>query len=238
MTKATWLILGATSSIAQEFAHLVAKEGHDMFLVGRNIKEIERIANDLRIRYTITCQAFFSDFENDITPLLQLIIEQREFSLFIAHSLILENRQLNQNNIQSMITINILSTVQIIHAYLSKPQSTYQLLFLSSVAASIGRGKNSLYGGTKAAIELYLSGLQQIAPANQVITLARLGFIDTRATYGLSGVFYAASPKTCAWACLQALKKKKRLIYFPFFWRYLMAFIKLLPFRVFKRLKH
>ena len=97
-------------------------------------------------------------------------------------------------------------------------QKQHTILYLSSVAACRGRAKNSLYGASKTAIEIYLQGLQQAATKQQHITIARLGFIDTKQTYGVPGIFYAAPPKECAEACWKAIKRKKRLFYFPKFW--------------------
>jgi hypothetical protein len=85
-------------------------------------------------------------------------------------------------------------------------------------------------------VEVYLQGLQQAAGSSQHITIARLGFIDTHVTYGEPGIFYASPPKACANACWQALKTKKRTIYHPSFWQWIMSVITHLPFFVYKRM--
>ncbi|WED43741.1 SDR family NAD(P)-dependent oxidoreductase [Legionella cardiaca] len=240
MTAArTWLILGATSIIAEEFAHLAAQANNNLILVGRDRPQLEIIAANIRLRYPINCEVFFTDFSADLRNLLDLLQRKSspELALFIAHSAILQNDELNLMAIEEMIHTNVLSTLQLINTYLKKPQSNHRLIFLSSVAACRGRSKNSLYGGTKAAIEIYLEGLQQSAKRNLRITIARLGFIDTAQTYGAPGIFYASSPKACAKACWRASKAGKRWIYHPFFWRYIMAIITRLPFFIYKRMK-
>lgn len=236
--KKTWIIIGAASVIANEFAHLAAEEGHDLILVGRNTLQLDVIADDLMLRHKVNCEVITMDLSIDYNLLVERIIHaEQTFSLFIAHSAIIENQHLDAINIETVIKTNILSTAQVIHAYLHKWQHAHELLFLSSVAACRGRAKNSLYGGSKAAIEVYLQGLQQTAIKTTTITIARLGFIDTVQTYGMKGIFYASPPKACAKACWKAVKKKKRLFYHPSFWRPLMALIRNLPFFIFRRIK-
>lgn len=233
----TWVILGATSIIAAEFAHLAANAGHNLILVGRDTLQLDVISDDLSLRYPIHCEVITADFSEDFTALTDILrTEKKDFSLFVAHSFILENNQINADNIKTLVKTNILSTVEMIHAYLQKPQSFHQLVFLSSVAACKGRSKNSLYGGSKAAVDTYLQGLQQAASKSISITIARLGFIDTAQTYGLPGIFYASPPKKCAKACWKATQSGRRLIYHPFFWRLIMGIVVRLPFFLYKRM--
>ena len=237
MTAKTWLILGATSIIAEEFAHLAAQAGQSLILVARNTTQLEMIAADIRLRYQIDCEVFFTDFSADLTKIMTLFQqEKKELALFIAYSKILENSELTREMIKELININILSTTEIINAYLHKPQAEHRLIFLSSVAACRGRAKNSLYGASKAAIEIYLEGLQQSANKDLQITIARLGFIDTVQTFGAPGIFYASPPKACAKACWQASQKGKHLVYHPFFWRFIMGIISRLPYFLYKRI--
>lgn len=237
MSKMTWVITGATSAISKAFAKLIAPQSEALILVGRNEIELHRQAKDINIRYAVHCEILVQDFEQPITPLLEMINEYKTpLGLFLAHSHMHDNDHLNLLEIQKLVTVNLLKTCQIVHTYLHKPQNKHQLIFLSSVAAARGRGKNSLYGASKAAMEVYLQGLQQTANPNTTLTIARLGYIDTLQTYGKPGIFYAASPENTAKACLRALTRKKRLFYYPFFWRWIMAMICTMPWGIFKKL--
>lgn len=237
MTTRTWLIIGATSIIAENFAHIAAQNGYNLFLVGRDKEQLEVLTQDIIVRYQIACKAITLDLiqSDQISTLMsQLPIE---VDLFLAHSDFTLNEELHENSIHHLININVLSTALLIDSYLKRDQKHYHLIYLSSVAACRGRAKNSLYGGTKRAIELYLEGLQQKALANCHISIARLGFIDTKQTYGLEGIFYAAPPKKCAQACWKMLYKNKRCFYYPKFWQMIMAIICYLPFGIYKKLK-
>lgn len=236
MTQRTWVILGATSIIAEKFAHIAAQAGHHLRLIGRQAEQLHLIAQDIQLRYHVPCEFFVVDMTAPETLPTVLNKCEQELDLFIAHSDFTENEHLNPQSIQHLIQVNIHATTLLINAYLNKTQTQHHLVYLSSVAACRGRAKNSLYGATKACIEVYLQGLQQAASSNQQITIARLGFIDTRQTYGRPGIFYAGPPQACAQACWKALHKKKRLIYYPFFWRGIMAIISRIPFFVYKKM--
>ncbi|KTD78372.1 SDR family NAD(P)-dependent oxidoreductase [Legionella waltersii] len=237
MTDRTWIILGASSVIAEQFAHLAAQAGCSLRLVGRNKEQLDLIAKDIQIRFKVACDGLVQDLTKDENGFIDVLRSKNsEIDLFIAHSDFTSNDHLNSHSINRLLTVNIASTVQIIDHYLKLPQSQHKLVYLSSVAACRGRAKNSLYGASKAAVEVYLQGLQQKTSNTQVITIARLGYIDTKQTYGLPGIFYAAPPSECALACWKAVSKGKAFIYFPKFWKWIAAVITHLPFFIYKRM--
>lgn len=238
MTRRTWVIVGASSIIAEHFAHLAAQANHHLRLVGRDAEQLKLIAQDIKLRYGIESELCLIDLKDSKKSLSTVLKPaQGELDLLIAHSDFTLNTQLTDESISQLIQVNILSTALLINAYLQLNQEQFNLMYLSSVAACRGRAKNSLYGASKAAIEVYLEGLQQAATEQQNLCIARLGFIDTKQTYGVPGVFYAAPPEKCAKACWNALKKKKRMIYFPWFWRGIMGIIVGLPFGVYRKMK-
>ena len=234
--NSTWLITGATSAISQAFAKLAAQAGCDLILWGRNQAELEIIANDLRLRYQIHCTTACFDLKQDCTAEICATIDATaNLALFIAHSVIMDNQALDRFAIEDLITVNITRTAQLIHTYWTKQQAQHTVIFLSSVAACRGRAKNSLYGASKKAIETYLEGLQQAALPTQHISIARLGYIDTKQTRGLPGIFYASPPEKCAEACWAACQKGQRQIFHPHFWRFIMLIIQRIPFQIYRR---
>jgi short-subunit dehydrogenase len=233
----TWLIIGATSILAQEFAHLAVSKGHSLVLVGRNAQALQQLQVDYQLRYKMDCHVLVVNLETQYKEVVEYIQNSAtDVDLFICHSVINDNHELNPPLINKMINTNVTSTIQIVHAYLQKKQSHRNLIFISSVAAVRGRGKNSLYGASKAAVEVYLQGMQQINTNNCRIAIIRMGYIDTKSTFGKTGVFYAAPPKKAARYCWKALSKNKKLSYYPAFWVMLMWIIKKLPFFLYKKL--
>ena len=238
MSGRTWAIIGATSIIAEKFAHCAAESGNSLLLVGRCLPQLKVIAADIALRYQVHCDVISADFNHDIHQLIRILEHTKNLDLFIAHSMMMDNNKLTHKTIAELLNVNVVNTVQLIHAYWNKQQTEHRVLFLSSVAACRGRAKNSLYGASKATIELYLEGLQQAATNSQHITIARLGYIDTHMTYAQTGIFYASPPKACAKACWRAIMSNKRHLYHPFFWRHIMALITHLPFFIYKKMNN
>lgn len=236
MKPQTWCVIGASSAIAEAFARLAAEQGHPLLLVGRDQEQMAIIAADIGLRYHTPCETLICDLSGDISVLLERLRAGDDMALFIAASHTTENAGLNVDEIERLLRVNAVSLCQIIHTYLQTRQTRHRLIFTSSVAACRGRAKNSLYGGSKALVERYLEGLQQ-ADSTDLITIVRLGFIDTVQTFGSTGIFYAASPKACAMACWQASQRGRRCLYYPFFWRGIMAILTRLPFFLYRRVK-
>ena len=64
MIQRTWVIIGATSIIAEEFAHVVAKNGHSLRLVGRDKEQLEIKSKDIKLRYQVPCEVVVMDMLN------------------------------------------------------------------------------------------------------------------------------------------------------------------------------
>ncbi|WP_181443324.1 SDR family NAD(P)-dependent oxidoreductase [Legionella pneumophila] len=237
MMQRKWVVLGATSVIAEQFAHLAAQAGNHLCLVARNSEQLALISKDIQLRYKTPCDAITINLSEPNEQLLTILeTRERELDLFIAHCDFTDNNHLNPQSIKHLIDTNISSTAILINTYLQSQQEKHRIVYLSSVASCRGRAKNSLYGASKAAIEIFLEGLQQKATPHQHILIVRLGYIDTKQTYGLPGVFYAAQPHDCAKACWEKINHNKRLFYYPSFWRVVMAIITKLPFFIYKRM--
>ena len=71
---------------------------------------------------------------------------------------------------------------------------------------------------------------------SEVVTV-KPGFVDTAMTWGLPGLFLVASPEAVAEDILKAVRKKRNVIYTPFFWRFIMLIIIHIPEFIFKKMK-
>ncbi|MEO1026802.1 MAG: short-chain dehydrogenase, partial [Pseudomonadota bacterium] len=60
----TWIILGATSTIARCFARMVSTRGDGVLLAGRDMAELETIATDCKLRGAALAEAIAFDARN------------------------------------------------------------------------------------------------------------------------------------------------------------------------------
>ena len=109
---------------------------------------------------------------------------------------------------------------------------------ITSVAGDRGRQSNYVYGAAKAGLTTYLSGLRNRYAADGVRVLTvKAGIVDTRMSAGAPGAGLAASPGTVARAVVRAIAGGRDVVYVPWFWRWIMLVIRLIPERIFKKLK-
>lgn len=109
---------------------------------------------------------------------------------------------------------------------------------ISSVAGERGRGSNFVYGSAKAGLTALLSGLRNAHAAHgwHVLTV-KPGFVATRMTEALDlPPALTARPEQVAAAILAAHDRRRDVIYVLGRWRWVMAVIRAIPERVFKRL--
>ena len=108
---------------------------------------------------------------------------------------------------------------------------------ITSVAGDRGRQSNYIYGASKAMVSVFLQGLRNRLFHSQVNVLdIKPGFVDTPMTAHIKkGGPLWAKPEAVAKDIVNAIEKKKDLLYTPFFWRYIMLIIRNIPECIFKK---
>jgi len=237
-----WLVLGAGSSVARAFARAAAESGADLILAGRDIADLDRIAADARIRGGGSVDVrVFAALDRAGHEAFVGELPRRPFNVFLAFGLLLAQDSIERDPTlaQQVIAVNYLGAVSILSRLAPRMaiEGRGTIVALSSVAGDRGRSSNYVYGSAKAGLSVYLQGLRARYSAKGIsITTVKPGFMDTSMTWGMPGMFLVASPEACACACLRFAAKGRDVAYFPAFWWPIMAIIKLIPERIFKRL--
>ena len=247
------LVVGATSSIARAISEQFASAGYEIVLAGRDTGELERTAADLRVR----CSARVRVTRFDATDFVShdaLVGQAGESApgglggVVVCHGYMAE--QLEAENdfdlARRMIEVNYTSAVSLLERAAARFEATTPpegtpprfICGLSSVAGDRGRRSNYLYGSTKAAFSTYLQGLSDRLSSSGVHVLTvKAGPIDTAMTFGRRHGFLLAQPHRVAEDVYRAVVKGRNVVYTPWFWRWIMLVIRLLPDPVFKRLR-
>jgi short-subunit dehydrogenase len=247
MTRNVWLILGASSSIARAFARLVAREGEALLLAGRDLDDLERSAADLRARGAASAEVL--PFDATDYGAHAAFVErcrtaagaERRLNIFLAFGAMPGQAEIDADPALVIDTIaaNFTGAASVLQrlAPILEAQRGGQVVALTSVAGDRGRLKNYVYGSAKAGLNAYLQGLRaRLYRAGVTVTTVKAGFLDTAMTFGLPGLFLLAPPEACAAACRRHAAKGRETVYFPFFWWGIMAIIRAIPERIFKRL--
>ena len=84
-----------------------------------------------------------------------------------------------------------------------------------------------------------MSGLRQrLAKSNVNVLTIKPGFVDTPMTSGIpnKGALWA-KPERVATGIVRAIDKRRRVVYLPWFWRWIMLVIRHIPEPIFGKLK-
>lgn len=240
----TWIILGATSAMARALARALAEQGHALFLAGRDLDDIERLAADCGARGAPLARAVPFDARDPATfPSLiaQLAEQDGTLNAAVFVGSMPEQGAIDADPalIDGTISDSFTGPARFLHllAPLIEERGRGTIVGLGSVAGDRGRLGNYVYGAAKAGFHTYLSGLRnRLGRAGGHVVTVKPGFVDTAMTWGIEGMFLVAPPEKVAADILRAVEKRRNVIYTPFFWRYIMAVIRAIPEAIFKKL--
>ena len=239
------LIIGATSSIAQETARLLATEGASFFLTARNPERLQAVADDLGCRgaaFAHTTVMDAMDFERHEEGVETAFETLGGVDLaIIAHGLLPDQNacQESHEEIRKTYEVNTLSVFSLL-THIARRMEAVQggtILVISSVAGDRGRPSNYVYGSSKAALDAFLQGLRSRLDSLGVrVITVKPGFVDTPMTQHMKKGFLWAEPEQIASGIVRAVRGSRDVVYLPWFWRWIMLVVRLIPERIFKKL--
>ena len=240
------LILGATSAIAQETAKLFAARGDQLFLAGRNEARLKSTADDLAIRGGREIGTMVLDL-NDTTRHASLIKSAENFLGCLDIVLITQGTLGDQRvgerdwkETERQLQTNFIGPVSLLTLIALKLEARGQgtLAVISSVAGDRGRQSNYIYGAAKGGLSLFLQGLRnRLYPSGVHVLTIKPGFVKTPMTAHLKQGPLFVEPGAVARGILRAIETKKDVVYLPGWWRLVMWVIRIIPERIFKRLR-
>lgn len=239
-TKKRIVIVGATSSIAEHCARLWVKDAAvDLTLVGRNEAKLQHIASDLHVRnpesmIRVLATRFIDPM--DIQHLVEGIMTQGAVDLvLIAHGMLPDQQLCQQQLVDNYeaLLINGVSPVMCAEAFVREMEKVNHgtVAIIGSVAGDRGRKTNYVYGAAKGLVNRYVQGLQhRLAKTDVKVVLVKPGPTDTPMTaqYKADGVPLACV-KGVAQDIVDAIEKKKFIVYTPGKWRLIMKVFCNLP---------
>jgi short-subunit dehydrogenase len=111
------------------------------------------------------------------------------------------------------------------------------LVLFSSIAAAAPRRRNAAYSAAKAALEVYAKALRhELEPRGVKVLVIALGYVDTRQSYGMRLLFPIARPESVAEYVAGAAQHSAGKRHFPWFWFWITALLRLLPWSIYRRL--
>ncbi len=240
------LIIGAGSAIAEAAARLWAAQGHSLYLLGRDEERLSAMAADLKIRGAAVAKHGALDMNEFARHASAIDAAATALdgldTVLIAHGTLGDQKKCEQDfaaTLQELNTnaISVMSLLTLL-ANRFEAQKRGTLAVIGSVAGDRGRQSNYVYGTAKGAVAIFLQGLRnRLHPAGVQVLTIKPGFVDTPMTASFKKGALWATPEAVAADILAAIEKRRDVIYTPWFWFGIMTLIKLVPERIFKKLK-
>jgi short-subunit dehydrogenase len=240
------LILGANAGIGRALAAEFASHRHDLILAGRDMEELQALAADLHLRHNVSARAGkvdVSDFDALPSALAACVTaagDSLEGVVLCAGYLgdpetarqdwREARRILDTNFTGPALALNILAN------HLEQKHKGF-ICAVSSVAGDRGRQSNYLYGSAKGGLTTYLEGLRnRLYHSGVHVLTVKPGFVDTRMVFGRARLPLVAQPEDVARDIYRAVKRRKNVVYVPWFWRVIMLVVRAIPEWLFKRM--
>jgi len=241
-------LLGGTKGIGRALGRLLAEKGHDVCLLGRNIEDLQRSADDLRIRSAsgksvaiahcdLLHPATFGPGLDEASAKLEgLDCVVVTAAMFTAQEKLESDRALARDLLATNFAHTVLFCEEARERLLARGGGT--LCVLSSVSGDRARKPVILYGAAKAGLSAYLEGLDHKFRSRGLKTVTvKPGFVKTAMTAGLSPPPFAGEPEGVAKDILAAIERGSPVVYTPAMWRWVMLVIRCLPRFVMRRIE-
>jgi NAD(P)-dependent dehydrogenase (short-subunit alcohol dehydrogenase family) len=238
--------LGATRGMGRSLSREMAGRGDELFLLGRDVSDLERSAHDLESRAgrgsvgVARCDlaepgsfaAALDAAESRLGGLDIVVVTAGDFARQ-------EELEADPERARRLLEVDFTNTVTFCeHArkrLLARGGGT--LVVFSSVAGERGRKPVIIYGAAKAGLSRYLEGLDHKFRAAGLRTVCvKPGFVKTSMTDGLRPPPFAGDPDDVARTVLSAIDRGQPVVYAPPIWRWVMLVIRLLPRFVMRRI--
>lgn len=236
-------VFGATSAVASALAHRFARTGARLALVGRSGQKLSALRAALpAAQIALTREGDF-DITGDAAAHVTAVFDAlgRVDVVVIAHGLLGDQRA-SEHDVEEAERIartNYLSVVALLIAIGNRLEAQRHgtVAVLSSVAADRGRPRNYTYAAAKAALNVYLEGLQsRLFSAGVRVVTVKLGPVDSpmTATHAKNALF--STPEVVARQIERAISRNARVVYVPRRWWWIMAVVRHLPEWLFQRM--
>jgi len=240
------LIVGATSAIAQAASRFFASEHARLILVGRDASKLQAVAEDLRVRGAECVLPVVADLTDDAlrTAIVSQALGEWQGldAALIAYGVLPDQSACESDTaaLRSALETNWVSVASwLAHlANVFEAQRSGVLAVIGSVAGDRGRRSNYVYGSAKAAIDTFVAGLRQrLAPTGASVVLIKPGWVSTPMTAHLPQGFLSASPEQVGRGIYDAMLARRSVVYLPWYWKWIMTIIRLIPEPIFTKLK-
>ncbi len=227
------IVIGSSTGIGRALSKILAEQGYEVGLTGRNTALMEELQCQLPTRSYVKLLDL-TRVQEARQALEELIGEMGDVELIVINSGVGSSEPSWEEELE-ILAVNVVGFAAMARKameYFSERGSGH-IVGISSVSAL--RGITTAYSSSKAFDSTYLEALQFQADRLGVdvrITDVKPGFVDTPMTEGRVDMFWVAPADKAARQIYTAIRKRKRHVYVTKRWRLMAWVMKSLPYRV------
>lgn len=244
MMSETWIILGATSSMARPLIRALAGRGSRLILAGRDMEDLKRLAGDCEARGAPRADAVSFDSRDAKTfkPIIDRAARedgQISAAVFVGSMPAQEAIDADPGLIAGTVTDSFTGPAEFLQmlAPVMEARGGGTVVGVGSVAGDRGRIANYVYGAAKSGFHTYLSGLRnRLGRSGAHVMTVKPGPVDTAMTWGLGKMPFMTTPEVVAQDILKGIDKRRNVIYSAGIWRLVMMVIRSIPEPIFKKM--
>ncbi|MEM8754530.1 MAG: SDR family oxidoreductase [Pseudomonadota bacterium] len=242
--KGAALILGARSDIARALALELGARGRPLRLAGRDVEALERDRADiaLRAKVEVTAHAYDAVDLAGIDAFLDGLPETPEIVVSAVGLMGNQDENAADPELAARVVASNFTgpalTLEALARRMDEAGGRRAVIGISSVAGDRGRARNYVYGSAKAGFSEYLSGLRQKYARRPLhVMTVKPGFVATAMTEGMDlPAPLTATPEGLAKRVIRSMEKGRQ-VHYDFRWLAVMTIIKLIPEKIFMKLK-
>jgi decaprenylphospho-beta-D-erythro-pentofuranosid-2-ulose 2-reductase len=241
-----YLVIGATSGIAEATCRIWAAQGANIFLIARSGEKLAAMAGDLTTRgaaFVDTAVADLDDLEHHAELMAHAVTQLGGLDVaYLAVGVLGDQPQaeVDAAHAEQILHTNLTAPVSMLTwlANFCVKQGRGTIAVLSSVAGDRGRKSNYVYGASKAGLTAFVDGLRNRVDREGVAVLTiKPGPVKTAMTAGMKGNEKFADPNKVAKTIADSIAAGKGgILNVPGIWWPIMTVIKAIPDSVFKKL--
>ena len=225
------IVVGSSTGIGRALVQVLAEEGYEVGLAGRNVALMEELAAAIPTRGYVMAMDV-SRTEEARSRLRELVDAMGDVELIVVNSGVGHHDPDWEQELE-IIEVNVKGFAAVASAALDYfvERGSGHVTGITSIAGL--RGLRAAYSGSKAFGSVYLEALRlkaDYAGADVTVTDVKPGFVATPMTEGREDMFWLATPEEAARQIYKAIRKKRRHVYVTRRWRLMAWVMKVMPY--------
>jgi short-subunit dehydrogenase len=240
------VIVGASSGIGAALARKLAAEGYHLGLLARRKKLLNELCAE--INHSVGVEVAFA-YPHDVTKFKQIpdlfrqiLTDMQNIDLFIYNSGMSHTIGMSEYDFDKdleTLNVNLIGGIAWLNeaATLFDRMESGQLVGISSIAGDRGRVGNPSYMTAKSGMSTYLESLRnRLARKGVHVLTVKPGYVQTELLPEKHPPLPVATPEDTANVIYRAIKRRKQVIYTPWWWRFIMLIVTHTPSFIFRRM--